>query len=418
MSIKFSSKDEAERHLEEILKKDFAELKTPVPELVEIEQENVLDQLFNAVEIFTDKASFIKNIKIQNKPEQREEFLKAREDDESFEPDFEFKEFPYNEKTFVTFLDVLIGECENISEDVLKERGAKEIDIEEFRAIWEETFEELKLYVKLSANIEDRDKWLNLSQQIWPMASKRVVEDVHSRLEEGFELENEEKNLQAEDLKPMWEEELERIGVDYEVRIRNVSGCFNIPEEQKVIIAKGEEEERFYSKKQAEMLTMHELFHVIRGYNGRKVCEEADLPPILGVHTPFYDQTEEGGALYREKVTETAYPRQWKDYHVRFMAAYYLSEGFGLQEAGEKLIELGAEPERAFELLVRNREALRHHIYLNGYQNWKELDEVWPLLTGKIDHQLAKTLKEEVEADGMIGKPPVTAEDLFDFRFD
>jgi hypothetical protein len=100
------------------------------------------------------------------------------------------------------------------------------------------------------------------------------------------------------------------------------------------------------------------------------------------------------------------------------MAAYYLSEEVSFEESGEKLIELGAEPERAFDLLARNREALRHHIYLNGYHKWKNLDETWPLLIGKIDHQLAKILKKEVEANGMIDKPPVTGDDLFNFSFD
>jgi hypothetical protein len=418
MSIKFSNKEEAEKQVEEILKKEFTELNTPIPKLVDISQENVLEQLFNAVEIFTDKASFIKNIKITNKSEQKEKFLESRDRNEDFEPEFKFRDFQYNEKTFVMFLDVLTGECEKIGEDVMEQYGAEQIDLEEFRAIWEETFEELKLYVKLAGNIKNRDKWLNISRQIWPMAPEYVVEETRSRLEEGFDLEEEQKELQAEDLKPMWEEELERLGVDYEVEIRNVSGCFNIPEEQKVIIAKGEEEERYYSKEQAEMLTMHELFHVVRGYNGRKVCEESGLPPILGVHTPFYDQTEEGGALYREKVTETADPHQWKDYHVRFMAAYYLSEGMSFQEAAEKLIDLGSEPDRAFNLLMRNREVLRHHIYLNGYQKWKDLDERWPLLIGKIDHELAEILKKEVEAGGMLSKAPVTGEELFNFSFD
>lgn len=418
MSIKFSNKEEAEARVEEVLKKDFNKLETTVPELVEIKQENVMEQLFNAVEILTDKASWVKNIKITNKPGQRENFLEAQKNGDGFEPEFEFKDFPYNEKTFVLLLDILIGECEKINDQHLNENGAKEIDIEQFRAIWEETFEELKLYVKLAGKIENRKKWLTISQKIWPMAPKEVVEQTREKLEEGFDDTDEEKNLQAEDLKPMWEEELERVGVDYKVEIRNVSGCFNIPEEQIVVIAKGDEEERYYSKEQAEMLTMHELFHVVRGYNGRKVCEEAGIPPILGVHTPFYDQTEEGGALYREKATDTYRPEQWKDYHLRFMAAYYLSERLGFQEAAEKLIDLGAKPERAFNLLARNREALRHHIYLNGYQDWKSMDEIWPLLLGKIDHELAKILKKEVDANGMFGNPPITEEDLFDFSFD
>ena len=417
MTINFSDKEKAEEQLEEVLKKDFEQLETPVPELVEIDEENVLEQLFNALEIMTAKASWIKNINIQNRPEQREKFLKARENGESFEPEFEFKDFPYNERTFVLIFDVLIGDCEKINQNVLEERGAKEIDIEEFRAIWEESFEELKLYTKLGANIENRKKWLDLCQQIWPMAPENVVDQVKEQLEDGFAPEEGEKNLRAEDVKQMWEEELDRINVDYNVEIREVAGCFNIPEEQKVVVAKGDEEERFYSQSQAEMLTMHELFHVVRGYNGRKVCEEADLPPILGVHTPFYDQTEEGGALYREKATDTDQNEQWKDYRLRFMAAYYLSEGLEFQEATEKLVDLGAEPDRAFDLLARNREVLRHHIYLNGYKIWKNREELWPLLLGKIDHELADILKKEVEADGMFGKPPVTEEDLFDLEY-
>lgn len=418
MELNFSNKKKAEERMEKILKKDLKQLDTSIPEIVEIEQENALKQLSTAVEILVDKASWNKNIEILNRPEQREKFLEAREKEEVFEPEFEFKDFPYNEKTFVTVLDILTGECEKIDQEILNQHNAKKIDIEEFRAIWEETFEELKLYVKLAGKIEKKQKWLNISQQLWPMAPERVVENTREKLRDGFDTLDEEKNLQAEDLKAMWEEELERLGIDYKVEIREVSGCFNVPEEETVVIAKGKDKERLYSQSQAEMLTMHELFHVVRGYNGRKICEEAGLPPILGLHTPFYDQTEEGGALYREKTTETAYPRQWKDYHLRLMAAYYLSKEMDFQEAAEKLVDLGAKPERAFDLLARNREALRHHIYLTGYDKWQDKEEIWPLLLGKIDHQLADILKEEVEANGMVGRPPITEEEIFSFSFD
>lgn len=416
MAISFSDRKKAEERLEEILKKDLEQLGTPIPELVKVEQENLLDQLFNAVEILTDKASWVKNIRIINKPEQRERFLEARENDEDFEPEFEFREFPYNERTFVTLLDVLIGGCEKIDRETLKKYGAKEIEVEEFREIWEETFEELKLYVKLAANIENRQKWLELSEKIWPMAPEEVVGDVKEKLELGFETREKEKDLRAEDLKQMWIEELGRLGIDYTVEVREVEGCHNIPEEETVVVAKGVDEERLYSREEAEMLTVHELFHVVRGYNGRKACEESGLPPILGVHTPFYDQTEEGGALYREKKTGAAYPGQWKDYHLRFMAAYYLSEGLGFRDAAEKLIELGAEPGRAFYLLARNREALRHHIYLNGYYSWENREEIRPLLIGKLNHELADILKKEVEAGGMIGEPEVDVEKLLESR--
>jgi len=124
------------------------------------------------------------------------------------------------------------------------------------------------------------------------------------------------------------------------------------------------------------MLTMHELFHVVRGYNGRKVCEKPICRLYLESIRRFMMRQKKGGGTLQGKsyFHRPKFP-VWKDYHLRFMAAYYLSEEVSFEESGEKLIELGAEPERAFDLLARNREALRHHIYLNGYHKWKNLDE-------------------------------------------
>lgn len=419
MDINFSDREEAERQLEQVLKKDFGQLDTSIPELVELEQENIVEQLYNAVLVLLKFSSPVKNIRIKNKLEQKQVFLDAYENEEEFEPEFEFQEFPYNEETFVLFIDILTGECEKINRSTLRNYGAEEIGVGEFQEFWEQIFEELKLYVKLAANIENEKKWREISMELWPMASEKVVDEVKQRLEDRFNSSEEEKELEAKHLKDMWINELERLGVDYNVEVRDVAGCFNIPEEQTVVVARGYEEERLYSRKEAEMLTMHELFHVIRGYNGRKACEKSGLPPILGVHTPFYDQTEEGGALYREKATGTDYPEQWKDYHLRFMAAYYLSEGIEFTEVVEKLIESGAEPGRAFELVARNREVLRHHIYLGGYYRWEDADEetIESLLAGKLNPHYAEIFREEVEADGMVQKPEIGVEELFEFEY-
>ncbi len=416
MRIRLSEPQEADNKLEEVLKKE--EKTFELREIVEIRDDNTVEDLFNAVKILKDKASWTKNVEIVNKKEEREKFLEAREKEEDFEPEFEFAELPYEKKTFVKLIDVLQGETQKITESTLRKYGAEEITVLELREFFEEIFEELKLYVELAAEIEDRKRWKDKCEKLWPMIEEEAAEKSKQRLEELNPEGEEEKNMTAEDLKEMWEDELERIDVDYNVEVREVGGCFNIPEEETVVVAKGNEEERFYSESEAKILTMHELFHVVRGYNGKKACEKSGFPPVLAVHTPFYDQTEEGGAIYREHATDVITENKEFDYHLRLLAAHWTAEDVELQEIVERLIELGGTPERSFYLAARNREVLRHHIYYTGYrEDWKDREDLETLLVGKLNPQWAEVWKEEAEADGMIGKPEVGKEELFGYRF-
>lgn len=415
MEIQFSNPEKADNKLEEVLKQE--EKTYELYEAVEFRRERIVEDLFNAVKILKDKASWTKNVEITNKQEEKERFLEARRNGENFQPDFKFAEFPYNEETFVELIDILEGETQKITQSTLDRYGAEEITVLELREFFEEIFEELKLYVELAAEIEDREKWKRKCEDLWPMVNKEAVEESKQRVQE-LEPEEEEKNINAEELKEMWEEELDRLGVEYNVEIREVGGCFNIPEEETVVVAKGKGEERLYSESEAKILTMHELFHVVRAYNGRKACVKSDFPPILGVHTPFYDQTEEGGAIYREHETEVITESQEFDYHLRLLAAYWTYQDIQFEEIVESLIDLGGTPERSFYLAARNREVLRHHIYYTGYrEDWKDNEDIEPLLIGKLNSQWAEIWKKEAEAEGMIGKPEVGAEELFDYRF-
>ena len=64
-------------------------------------------------------------------------------------------------------------------------------------------------------------------------------------------------------------------------------------------------------------------------------------------------------------------------------------------------------------MVARNREALRHHIYLNGVKEWKDRDDIWPLLVGKVTSEYAEMFREEVEADGMLEEPEVGPDKVF-----
>lgn len=397
---------------------NFEQLENPE---ISFKQEELVEQLSQAAKILIDKASWIKNIKIENKVSERERFKEKRENNEEFKPDFEYRKFQYNEEKLTNTLDQCIEASKEISQEHMEKFGAKEITAEELQEFFREIFEELKLYTKLSANVEDEKDWKKYSEKIWPLAEKETIENSREKLEDLEEREL-EKNVSPEELAEMFEEELDRLGVDYNVEIRDVAGCYNIPEDKTVVVARGSEEKRMYSRPEAQMLTMHELFHAMRAYNGFEAGRKSGFPDILGIHTPFYDQTEEGGAIFREHATKTTFEDKEFDYHLRLIAAVKMAESNDFendfQDIVEELIELGGSIDRSFYLVARNREALRHHIYQTGYfEEWKNREEKWPLLIGKVNTEWSEKLKKEIEADGMLEKPQITAEDLFDFSY-
>ena len=390
------------------------------PEL-SFDQDELVEELSEAGKILLDKASWIKNIKIENKVAERERFKEKRKEGEDFRPDFEYREFPHDEEKLLNILDQCVKASQEISEQHLEKFGAEVISAEDMREFFSEIFEELKLFVKLGANIEDEKAWRRYSEKIWPLPEEKTVENSREKVE-GLESQEMEKNVSPEELADMFEDELDRLGVEYDVEIRDTGGCYNIPEERTVVVARGDEEKRYYSRPEAEMLTMHELFHAMRALNGFEAGRNSGFPEILGLHTPFYDQTEEGGAIFREHATGTSFEDKEFDYHLRLIAAVEIAESDDYREEFseivEKLIDLGGSVDRSFYLVARNREALRHHIYQTGYyEEWKDRDEKWPLLVGKVNSEWAEKLREEVEADGMFERPLVGEEELFDFSY-
>ena len=397
---------------------NFDELEQPE---LSFEQEKLIEELSEAGKILIDKASWIKNIKIENKISQRERFKEKRDKEENFRPDFKYQEFPHDEEKLLNVLDQCIKASEEISEEHLEKFDAEKISAEEMQEFFTEIFEEMRLYVKLGANIESEEDWRKYSQKIWPLPEEETVENSREKVR-GLETENLEKNVSPEELAEMFKEELERLGVEYDVEIRDSGGCYNIPEERTVVVARGDEEKRMYSRPEAEMLTMHELFHAMRALNGFEAGRESGFPEILGLQTPFYDQTEEGGALFREEATDTRYGDKSFDYHLRLIAAVEIAQSENYREdferIVEKLIDLGGTVDRSFYLVARNREALRHHIYQAGfYEEWESREEKWPLLIGKVNIEWAEKFRKEVEADGMFERPLVSEEELFDFSY-
>lgn len=375
---------------------------------LEFSEENIFEELYMMIEVLTGEANWGQNINIKNREEQKNAFQEARENGEKWIPDFQFHDTGKDFKALKNNISQCIEASDKISKEKMSDAGFEVLTPEDLQDFFKESFRELRLYTELAENIEDREAWKEVSEKIWPMISKEEYQNSLEKIE-GLENRESEKILDAEDVRKMFEEEIKRLGFDYSVKVREVSGCFNAPEERTVVVAKGSDSERFYSREEAEMLTKHEIFHVVRGINGRNISY--NFPEVLGVHSPFYDRTEEGGALYRERRTKTNFEAKDFDYHLRLIAAYKLNQGEAFHDIVEELMGLGGSLDRSFYLVARNREALRHHIYLSGIKDWKE-NNTEKLLIGKLNPEWAEKFWEEIE-NGSFNRPEIDAEALF-----
>lgn len=379
-------------------------------EKLEVSEESPAEELYNAVLGLKRNLSWGSNVSIDNKEEELKRFIQAWDAGENYEPRFEFSGLEFELENCLEAIRSLNDGARNIDVQKREEYGFKALSVEEIRNLFRGVFQEIEQEVRLAANLESFNEWRSDCLSVWPMDESSARDSREFLRENEFEDEADDEELYAEDVAMLFRKELERLGIEYDVEVRNVAGCHNIPEDRTVVVAKGASEERVYRLREAEMLAKHEIFHVVRSYNGSEAS--GDFPPILGVHTPFYDETEEGGATLREQELGVMTGAKLKDYHLRNVAAYRVSQGTGFMEAARELASLGASRSRAFGLLTRNREVLRHHIYLNGMKDWKT-NEKEKLMVGKVNPEWAEKVWREVEADGVFSRPEISPGKVF-----
>ena len=406
-----------QEELEGEFKRLLEEGKEPV---FDFEKEKILQQLHNSVLALKKEFNWT-NTRIVNKEEELKKFKAAKDQEKTYRPQFKFVKFEYDEEDAIQLIEEIEQQAGKIDREVIKKKGFNSVDRKELRNLYRGIFEEFKLYVKLQSHIANRKKWRKICRRIWSPDEKTAKYAEKKLREKQISNEEGEKDLDASAVKDMWEEEVKRLGMDYETKVRNVSGCHNIPEERKLIVAAGNNSTRNYSLEEARMLTMHEVFHAVRTHNGYKAVEGTDVPPTLGIHTPFYDRAEEGGSVFREVKTRVITERKEKDYYLRTMAANYWHKGMSFGKIVDKLMKNGASLSRAFGLTARNREFMRHQIYLGGLRDWQEMEEKEPMMIGKVNRKWAEKLWKEAKTGGPLSKPDIKPEQLFQkssFAFD
>lgn len=387
----------------------------------ELEQENILENLFHAVLVCKKEFNW-SNAGIKNKEKQLLDFKKAWNNDREFQPDFEFSSPKYSLDSAISFLETLEGSVQKIDRETVSNLELETLNREDLRNLFRGIFEEYRLYLRLHNDLKNKSQWQNRCTDIWHF-DKKTARYANKQLRtRDFKDDEGEKDLSAKKLSDMMEDEIKRLGMkDYEVEISNVDGCHNVPEQRKLVVAAGRNRERKYSYSEAQMLTVHEVFHAVRCYNGYETTKDTDIPPILGLHTPFYDQAEEGGAVFREFETGKIWDWKEKDYYLRTIAASCLNKGLTFEKSVEKLLDLGASLSRAYGLLARNREILRHQIYLAGYLDWKTIDNMDRMMVGKVNQKWSKKIWREVQRGNQLNEPEISSKEVFQsnsFAFD
>jgi hypothetical protein len=340
--------------------------------------------------------------RIANQERERKSFLDSPS---HYKPELEFRTLEFDIDNFLSLLGETESAARRMDVDGFGDEGA-----EILKEMLAESFEELRLHARLADNLDEPDRWRRLSAQIWGEPDRQVFLDAVNDLQD-LEPSDRDEPLDAYDLAGMFRNHLYDLGVDYTVEVRRVPGNFNLPGDRTLVAAAGENGERRYSRAEARQLVVHECFHVVRAHNGYATADRIDMPPFTGVFTPYYDRTEEGGAALREEEAGVLDDNKRFDYRIRTAAAYLVHDSDDFREEFpdmvERLVDLGATEGRAFDLLVRNRQALRHHIYWGGTRCWQDVDRDL-LLHGKLNSAYASRLEPLLPQ-----KPDVGAEDLF-----
>lgn len=380
-----------------------------------IDEDNPLHSLSKAFKTCFEIGKWMENLEMANREQIKQKALK--EGVKGFQPDYRFKDPFYNEQSFLELIDRLQGLVKGVDDSDLEPFGPKALTAGDIRELLDQNFEELRNDIKICSNAENREIWIENSLQKWPMVSESTFRNSRKKLETWDEKKNDSKQISFGQIEKMWRKDLNNLGMNYEVERRRVKVCHNLPEKKKLVIAEGLEGERKYTLKEAERLTSHEIFHAVRAFNGFEAGSKSGFPEILGLHTPYYSKTEEGGAVYRERRQGTIYPEKEFDYHLMLVSSYLTSEGYTFEEVVNELQSLGGTQERSIHLAARSREALRLHIYQGGYyEDWKGLsdEEADKLMIGKVNMKWGHNLYREAENNGMLDRPKISAEEVFE----
>ncbi len=337
-----------------------------------------LVEIDKTLEKISKKLKIIHYIEPTNSLEQKREFLKGK----IKTPKFSYAEPDYDYNEVSKFLENLkIPECESTSH---YKRKIHKLQIK-------------NKIVEIRGSREVRE----LSLFLFHRPSEKLIYKAENLLNE-LENSDEEKTLSSNEVVEKIKESLKNIS-GWKVKYHDKHGAFVNNALQTIFINK----KRKYSQNDIKRLVNHEVkVHIYRYENGRSQDSR-----IWGEFSEDYLVTEEGLAVYAEKVTDTLNNNCLKDYAGRVIAVDCVIKGENFKQTFERLKSYRLNNEQAWQLSLRAHRGggfIKDHVYLQGLYEIedyiREGGDLSLLYVGKVNSKFSPEIKNLIER-GILQKP-------------
>lgn len=236
----------------------------------------------------------------------------------------------------------------------------------ELYEVYQKKKDEINLKIKMLKHRGERNKVLELSEKLYGKPKSQTVTYARRLLEESvYDYPELTKNFTSENLKERIEEVLKSWNIeDWKIELSEKPEVTVSPSKKRITIGK----ERKFSERDIERLIEHEIkVHTFRAENGY-------VQPLKIFLTGFpgYLKTEEGLAIYREKIKNLLENKKLREYAARVIAVDMMYNGYEFEQIYEELKGYGFSDEKAWDIAYRALRAGgfgKDYIYLEGLRD-------------------------------------------------
>lgn len=269
--------------------------------------------------------------------------------------------------------------------DLLTKLDAIEIPDDEIGQLLKSFRDEIRLRIEMITNIGNRKIWREGSAKLFGRPTPELIADAEQIITGFVRSERpSEELLSSEEVQQAFESKLTEIGLTkWRVEIsKNVLGLTTGNRVIRIPVL-GQ-----FRAKDLDAFINHEIgTHALRTENGHQQPFK-----ILSIGTPSYLETEEGLAVFGQKITGTLYKEHEFIYAGRVIAVDCVHRGLDFAATFEKLTSYGKfTRDQAYNLTLRAHRGggyLRDHVYLAGLRKIEKfvLDggDIRDLYVGKI----------------------------------
>lgn len=303
------------------------------------------------LKIFNDSPIFLKYLFPTNLEKEKTRFLK---NSSISSPAFRYSKLQYNPKE-------IIERLENIkidTDDILTELYNKKIQAQISKQ-------------NIVLNRNDPKIALNFSIKAYGQPNIKTYKTAVKALKNHKENQNKlPKNISDKQIKEFFESKLKSQNLKrWSVRIKNLRSGLSVDgDQQLIIVAKGVK----YNLERVKSLYHHEIEgHVFRAVNAKK------QPLLIFQGFPDSTETEEGIAIYLEKVNNTTKPTSLSKERLTY-AVKKLIEGQSFRKTYNGLRNYNFNEDEAFKTCLRVYRGggfTKDYVYLQGYLRVKQFLE-------------------------------------------